>query len=157
MSWAPSRHRHHNGWVPVRIKIALAALAVLMVALAIAAYNGAVTGSDQASSNKPDYINALVPSSGSQVLRQSEVGVDLRSGYDAYLVVDGVKITNNATEQDLDGLVRTPNLGRVRYTPAPGRRVERLESPRACVDAFVWRVIDGPTSAKQTQWCFGTT
>lgn len=140
--------------VPPRVKILLLVLAVAMVALSVYAVNNAVTGSDSTSQSLPDYVDRLIPASGDEALSQSTVGIDLAEGYDAYLVVEGVAIRNDATESDADGLTRAPSLGTIEYDPAPGRRVEKLSSPEACVDAWVWKSLDGPAGAKQINWCF---
>lgn len=143
--------------MPIQVKAILAALLVVMIGLIVYVNNEAVTGSDSTSFSKPPYVERLIPASGTEVLRQGTVGVDLAEGYDAYLVINGVAIKNDAVEGDLDGLRRAPSLGTIEYDPAPGRRVERLDSPKQCVDAWVWKVLDGPSTAKQINWCFKVT
>ncbi|MFN8053125.1 MAG: hypothetical protein U0Q22_16890 [Acidimicrobiales bacterium] len=140
--------------MPIQIKAILLLLVAAMVGILVYVNNNAITGSDEASLSKPSYVERLIPASGTEVLSQSTVGIDLVDGYDAYLVINGKKITNDVTETDQDGLRKAPSLGTVEYDPAPGRRIPKLDSPRQCVDAFVWKKLDGPATAKQVNWCF---
>ncbi|HBX79014.1 MAG TPA: hypothetical protein DEG43_15330 [Acidimicrobiaceae bacterium] len=140
--------------MPLPLKIALSIMSLLMVIGVIYVLDNSVSGPDDASLNLPSSIERLIPASGSTVLSQSSVGIDLKQGYNAYLVVEGQKIDNDATEANPDGLFRTPSLEILEYDPAPDKRVKRLSSPRACVDAFVWRVEESPATAQQTTWCF---
>lgn len=146
-----------TGPVPIKVKLALGALGLVMAVLVVVVYQGAVTGPDQTSFSKPTYVERLIPASGSEVLRQSTVGVDLAEGYDAFLVINGVSIQNVADEDDDDGLRKAPTLGTVEYVPGPGRRIRSLESPEQCVSAWVWRILDGPDTAEQIYWCFEVT
>ena len=45
----------------------------------------------------------------------------------------------------------------VEYDPGPDRRITELNSPKQCVDAWVWKKLDGPTTAVQVNWCFEVT
>lgn len=112
----------------------------------------ASTGGDRTSEVLPEYVDRLEPTSGSHILSQSTVGVDVAEGYDAYLIIDGKEIKTQA-----DGLIRQPNKGIVQYTPGEGRPVESLPSGRNCVTAMVWEITDGPKTAKPTNWCFEVT
>lgn len=153
----PPAVTHQNGPVPLKVKALLGVLLVAMIAIVVYVYDNSVTGPDQASLSKPEYVERLIPASGTEVLRQSTIGVDLKEGYDAYLVVNGVTIDNVANEDDDDGLRKAPSLGTVEYVPGPGHRIKELQSPRQCVDAWVWKKLDGPTTATQVNWCFEVT
>jgi hypothetical protein len=139
----------------VVVGLLLAAAAGLVVVIA----NNAVTGSDSVSSTRPASIDRLIPASGSQILRQGQVGVDLAPGYDAYLIVNGVEIRNQASEDDPDGLTKslTPEGYTITYAPGPGRRVESLLPDVNRVTAMVWRQEDGPSSASPTYGTFNAT
>ena len=148
---------HQNDHVPIKVKALLAVLVIAMVVIVVFVYDNMVTGPDQASLSKPEYVERLIPDSGSEVLRQSTVGIDLKEGYDAYLVINGTAIRNDASGEDPDGLQKAPSLGTVEYAPGPGRRIESLASPTQCVDAWVWKKLDGEATAKQVNWCFQVT
>lgn len=143
-----------NEAVPLPAKAFVVVLVAAMVAIFGYIVDNAVTGPDATSLSSPDYVERLIPASGSEVLSQATVGIDLAEGYDAFLVLNGQRIDNPATTRNPDGLVKVEAQGTVEYDPAPGKRVERLESPRQCVDAWVWRKVDGPESAQQLNWCF---
>ena len=140
--------------VPTRIKLLLLGLAAVIVAGSVYIFQNAVTGSGSDDLALPAYVEGLIPPPGSEVLSQSEVGVDLAEGYDAYLVIDGVPITERVSDIEADGLFFDSGRNVVQYNPGPGRRVESLASPESCVAAWVWRVIDGQDTATQTYWCF---
>ncbi len=143
--------------MPTRVKVMLVVLAIFMVVGSVYAYQNAVTGSSQASDSLPDSVERLIPESGAQVLAQSDVGIDLATGYDAYFVINGQVIDNEATQTDPDGLFKVDDVALITYTPAPGKRVERLEAPSQCVDAFIWDVRQGRDTATQFNWCFSVS
>jgi hypothetical protein len=140
--------------VPAPLKILFAVLLVGAAVMLVVVQRDAVTGSDEASFSKPEYVDALIPASGTEVLSQDTVGIDLKDGYDAYLVINGKTIQNEATDKDPDGLVKVPTVGTITYDPAPGKRIEKLDTPRQCIDAWVWKKLDGPATKKQVNWCF---
>ena len=143
--------------MPIRVKLLLVALVVGMVGIAIYTVNNSVTGPNSASESKPSYVDRLIPESGTKVLSQATVGVDLKEGYDAFLVVGGKAIRNNAHGAQTDGLQRTPSQGIIEYDPGPGKRVEKLATPRDCVDAWIWKISEGEKTAQQLRWCFETS
>ncbi len=130
----------------------MALLIIGALAGIVVATMAASTGDDRTSEVLPEYVDRLVPTSGSDVLSQSTVGVDVASGFDAYLIVDGKEIKSTA-----DGLVKQLSTGLVQFTPGEGRPVESLPSGRNCVTAMVWEAVDGPATAKPTNWCFDVT
>jgi len=140
--------------VPLKVKLFLVACVVAMVAVGAYAYANGVTGERNASLTKPEFVTQFIPRSGSEVLSQSTVGIELAEGYDAYLVIGDVAVTNRSTATEPDGLRRNTSVRGVYYDPGPGRQVARLQSPEECVTAMVWRVTDGPATAAPTRWCF---
>jgi hypothetical protein len=137
----------------LRRVLIVAGLAVVVV-LAIVINNNAVTGDQEASFSKPSYVERLIPESGAEVPVQSQVGLDLATGYDAYLIVNDVQIDNTVTDPTSDGLQKTLTVGRVEYVPMKGHRVEKLKSGDNCVTALVWKQQDGKETAKPLRWCF---
>ncbi|HPU38671.1 MAG TPA: hypothetical protein PLS63_03790 [Microthrixaceae bacterium] len=139
--------------LPDRWAYTIMALLILVSIAGIAvAVTIASTGGDKTSEVLPEYVDRLEPTSGSQILQQSTVGVDVAEGYDAFLIVDGKEIKTTA-----DGLVKQLSTGIVQFTPGPGRPVETLPSGRNCVTAMVWLAKDGERTAKPTNWCFEVT
>ncbi len=64
--------------------LVIGALAGIVVAVMVAS-----TGGDRTSETLPDYVDRLIPASGSEILSQATIGIDIAAGYDAYLIVDG--------------------------------------------------------------------
>ena len=120
--------------------------------------SGAVTGND-ANAVRPVSVDRLIPSSGAEILRQGQVGVDLAAGYDAYLIINGIEIRNQATGDDADGLTKvlTADGYTITYTPGPGRRIERLRTDENQVTAMVWAQPDGPSNATPVYWTFSAS
>lgn len=136
--------------------------AVIIVVLGFVGYllwyvNGnAVTGDQSTSMSKPSYVLRLIPASGAGVPVQDRVGIDLSSGYDAYLDLNGIEIRNVVIDPTADGLVRS-GTGTISYQPAEGHRIERLGSGENCVTAFVWKQEEGRGTASPLRWCFTAT
>ena len=135
---------------------------VIVVILGIVGYllwylnANAVTGDGSTSMSKPSYVLRLIPTSGSSVLVQDGVGIDLATGYDAYLDINGTEIRNVVIDPSADGLIRS-GTGTISYQPATGHRVASLVSGENCVTAFIWKQEEGRESAKPLRWCFNAT
>jgi hypothetical protein len=112
----------------------------------------AVTGPDSTSGSLPDSVERLIPASGSEVLRQSQVGLDVADGFDAYLVVNGVEIRTAE-----DGLIKDLGTGLILFQPGPETPVEALNQGTNSVIAFVFDQTDGPTVAQPVSWRFEAT
>ena len=108
--------------------------------------------------NKPDdtpqseVVERYVPKPDDEVLRQAELGIDLASGYEGTLTVNGVEIPE-------DELRRVPPQNEVYFTPGEGKAVERLLAGRNCVTATVWRSAEGDDTPnkRDLSWCFEAT
>jgi hypothetical protein len=136
--------------VPRRIIIA-----VLIVGSIVGIFftgRAAITGGDEASGALPDSVDRLIPASGAEVLRQSQVGIDVADGFDAYLQVNGVEIRDAE-----DGLIKDLGTGLILFQPGPDRPVESLNPNQNCVVAFVYDQLEGPTAAQPVTWCFQAT
>jgi hypothetical protein len=126
------------------------AAVVVLLALVGLYYTGraAVTGSDNTSRALPESVDRLLPESGSEVLTQSTVGVDLAVGYDAYLIINGTEIRDEEA-----GLVKDMGTGLITYQPGAGE-VDELQAEKNCVIAMVWDQAEGPKFAEPVSWCF---
>lgn len=112
----------------------------------------ATTGLDSTSDALPAQVDRLIPASGAQVLRQSQVGIDVADGYDAYLIINGVNVRDVG-----DGLIRDLGTGLILLQPGPGKAVETLNEGKNCVVAMVWDKLKNPSSAVPVSWCFDAT
>ncbi|MBA2437658.1 MAG: hypothetical protein H0V52_04805 [Acidimicrobiia bacterium] len=96
-----------------------------------------------------DAVEQLVPPQGSQVLRQSEIGIDLAPEWTGVLQINGVEIPE-------DQLRRVPAQNQVFFTPGPGREIEELPPGPVNVVALIWRPVAGETreDADTVRWSF---
>lgn len=106
-----------------------------LVAAAAALFFGvraADTGGDDdvAVRSRPDVVEHVYPSHGDQVLRQTEIGIDLAPGYEGMLIVNGQPIPE-------DELRLVPEQNQVFFLPGEGTTIEKLPAGRSCVTALV--------------------
>jgi hypothetical protein len=133
-----------------RFKIVAAAVVTVAVGLFVVAF-GALSGGDDdpvLSEGDQQVVEDLIPRRDAQVPQQSEVGVQLVTGWEGTLIVNGVEIP-------ADELQLTPQIGLIRYTPGEGKTVEALETGQNCVTALIWRIAEGRGVNDRTiPWCF---
>ena len=108
-------------------------------------------------------IESLLPEPGSEVLRQSFVGIDLIAGYEAELTINGTPIPPDQINilRDLDNPRKSAEtsgsfgstLNRFLYQPLEGRAVPELLGDRNCVSAVYWPLSD-PEKRQIIEWCF---
>jgi hypothetical protein len=129
----------------------------LGLAVAAAAMTAAVlaTQTDEdtppTASGKRTVVEHLIPLNGAEVLRQSELGVDLASGYSGTLVINDVEIPKVQLRE-------VPELNQVFFTPGEGKVIEELPAGRTCVVAIAWRTASGRgVDDERTTWCFDVT
>ncbi|QGG94629.1 hypothetical protein [Actinomarinicola tropica] len=108
------------------------------------------TRSTRAAPDRDPAIEALIPTSGADVLRQSEVGVDLADGYAATLAVNGTPIPD---DQITGGGAGIPSLGRYVFAPGPDKVLESLRSGTNCVTVEFWKART-PNETAVYSWCF---
>lgn len=102
-------------------------------------------------SGKRTVVEHLIPRNGAEVLRQSELGVDLAPGYDGTLVVNDLEIPRSQ-------LRLVPEQAQVFFTPGEGKVIEELPAGRTCVVAIAWRIANGRgVDDERTTWCFDVT
>lgn len=143
---------------PLVRRLVMIGLAFVAVGLIVYAAMDSSGGLDNASLAKPPYVLRLEPQSGSEVLTQATVGIEVVTGYDAYLDINGVTIRNTIDTPTGDGLRKLPVNGLlIEYTPSPGQRVPKLRPERNVVTAFIYKVEDGAASAIPFQWSFNAS
>jgi hypothetical protein len=142
----PADTRYH-----VFVGIALVLVAVLLFTAVKLTNTGEDADEPASVRAAPDVVEHLVPPQGSQIPRQSEIGIDLAPSYDGTLIVDSVPIP--AGEER-----RVPEQNQVFFTPAKGKVIEELRAGQVCVTAIVWKSSVGRGQAdKSFNWCFGVT
>jgi hypothetical protein len=132
--------------IPRKVWAIIAALGVVIVVAGYFAVRGG-TPSPITSGPGGGSIEALLPQEGSEVLRQSTIGIDLEPGYSGTLVVNGTPIPD-------DQLTLVPELNQVFYEPKRGKVVDTLRAGENCITARFWQSAQGPDAAETRTWCF---
>ena len=129
----------------------------------------AVTGDEGI--DRPDAIESIQPVENAlQVLQQERIVVDLRAGYEARLILDGVELPTTVIGQsDVDPTeaaepgqqidlpptaVFDPGNAVISFQPVEGAPIESLEQGTHEATVVFWRTIDGPEQARSYSWSF---
>ena len=109
----------------------------------------------------------LVPSPKNIILRQSQVGIRLKDGYEGRLIIDGRDIPDDQVygavtgDPQGGGNIGSSNLSdnivrsNVLFTPGPKTDIERFSPGEHCIVAIFWQIVEGPDVNPQRQeWCF---
>lgn len=123
--------------------------AVLLLALAAFVYAFTLGRGSTDIVPTGDAVERLVPPQGSQVLRQSEIGIDLAPEWTGVLQINGIEIPE-------DQLRRVPAQNQVFFTPGPGQEIEELPPGPVNVVALIWRPVAGESrdDADTIRWSF---
>jgi hypothetical protein len=135
---------------------------VVVVGLGSIVYGfaSAETGNDCISDKAS--IERIEPGCGDRILRQSEVGVDLKAGLRGALTIDGVAIptfdVNTATPSDADRLKAQydQGTGTVLFTPRPGSVIEEFTAGQHTI-VVTYGPIDQPDTRQTFTWTFYVT
>jgi hypothetical protein len=133
-----------------RFKLLAAAVLAVAITMLFFAVRAMDEGGDDPVLRDDDaaIVENLLPRRNAQVPQQSNVGIDLVTGWEGTLVIQGIEIPE-------DELQVTPEIGLIEFTPGEGRAVEELESGQNCVSAIIWRIRDGRGVNDRTiPWCF---
>jgi hypothetical protein len=137
-----------NGGRMLTLKQKLILLVPLLVAVSAGVVlwftnvQGTPTADDQ-------IVEEYSPLMNSKVLQQAPITIDLQTGWDASLVVNGRTIPD-------DQLSKIPSQGRVTFQPGPGKEFEFLQAAQNCVNATYWPVRN-PEQKFRKYWCFTAT
>lgn len=135
--------------VPRRIIFGLLLLAAFGAMAYVAIDPGPTT---RTASDRDPAIEALIPTANADVLRQSEVGIDLAEGYRASLTINDVPIPPDQIIGSADAS-SPPSLARYVFAPGDGKAVETLRAGLNCVTAEFWLATD-PNDTSVYNWCF---
>jgi hypothetical protein len=146
----------------------LAASAAIAVGLVLIGYalSRSVTGDE--ATNLPAAVESVSPvPSAVQVPQQSQVVVDLESGYEGRLIIDDVALDTVRLDDlayvDVEpgaqvdvppGAVFEPGNATLTYTPAEGEPVERFEPGSHVVTVIYWLSEEGPARGRSFSWSF---
>lgn len=139
------------------------ALGIVIVVIGVM---GAVTGGGER--NYPEAVESVTPVPNAvQVLAQSSVVVDLRTGYTGILIINGEELeTVNLDElgsltaqpgQQIEippVTVYEPGNATLTFSPRRGATIERFPAGRQEVTVIFWPIIEGPQRAQEFTWWF---
>jgi hypothetical protein len=132
----------------LRLQTVLLALAgVVAVNLLVAAV---VIGGEEEGPALPSTIESVVPTPGSGMLAQDEVGADLLDTFTGVLLIDGSEIP-------ADQVRKNDPLGQVWFRPGEGKDITRLEEGLHSATILYWpqeRGEDGRREARSFTWTF---
>jgi hypothetical protein len=128
---------------------------VIILLLALAAgmiwYSASIKGEPEEPSLTDSAVETLIPADQTPTaIRQAEIGIDLASGWDADLVINGVDIPEDQER-------RNEPLNQVFFSPGKDKVIEALAPGLVEVTAIIWRPIDGQTREKGSRavrWSF---
>jgi len=149
-------------------KLLLASLVIASgIVLVVVGLTRSVTGRDQ--QRLPDAIESVDPIRGAtQIVQQSSVFVDLQTGYEAVMVLNGVELPM----VNLDGTgtgelpkpgdqvalpaaaILEPGNNTITYTPVEGGPVEALDTGLNTAEVIYWKTNEGRTRARSYTWTF---
>jgi hypothetical protein len=127
--------------------VLLALAGVVAVNLLVAAL---VIGGAEEGPELPSTIESVVPSPGSGMLAQDEVGADLLDTFTGVLLIDGVEIPE-------DQVRKNDPLGQVWFRPGAGKDITRLEEGLHSATILYWpqeRGAAGRSEAHSFTWQF---
>ncbi len=139
------------------------------VILVVFGLTTALTGNDGI--DRPEAIESLQPVENAvQVLQQERVVVNLQSGYEARLVIDGIELPTTIIGQtDVDPAsqpdpgqqvdlpttaVFDPGNAVISFQPVEGALIESWTEGIHEVRIIFWRIEDGPEQALSYRWEF---
>lgn len=145
-----------------RQRLITSGIAALALAFIVYGCNSGVTGA--AAVHPPAGVERFVPAPGELVLRQTQIGADLATGFRGILVIDGQTVPtydlapNDCSEntQRFTGkdAVFDPGQNTVYYTPGPGSTIERFAPGEHRVSVVFWRLCENQDTAKTATWSF---
>jgi len=106
-----------------------------------------LTIANPSSLDLPVGITSISPTPSSNVLSQSNIVVDLASGYTGDLVVNGVDIPEGE-------LFRVQGLNQLTFRPGIGQSFDQLLPDRNCVTVEYWLIAEGDEDRLTYDWCF---
>ena len=101
-----------------------------------------------------------VPGPGDKVLRQSEVGAELKAGYDGRVLVNGVAVPEEQMVGAIDPSsreaqkygIRPNNRNEVFFKPEKGKVIDTLHTGVNSITIRFWPEKDGQQAARSVTW-----
>lgn len=150
-----------------REKLVVSLGVALGMAIIVAGLNSASTGRE--SQNLPAEFENISPGPGDEVLRQSQIVVDLVPGYEASLEVDGIALETTRLDELTSGgaaprpgaqveipptAIFDPGNFTISFLPQEGAPIEGFSQGKHTVTILFWKIVDGPGAARSFTWEF---
>lgn len=119
----------------------------LLLAVAAVSVFGLTRLEGDSSSPAETVIERVTPDKNDKTLQQGRLTVDLLSGWDGSLVIDGRKIPE-------DQLDKVREQGTISYQPGQGKELEYFPAGENCVTLTYWQIATGPGKSFDRTWCF---
>ena len=153
----------------IDVKLLLASFGIAFgLVVVVLGINASVTGREE--QHLPDAIEEIDPIRGAtQVLQQSRVFVDLQTGYDAVMILNGVELetvsldqlgTNGTLPKPGEQIslpakaIFEPGNNTLTYTPVAGGPVEKFDTGLNTATVLYWKSEEGRTGARSYTWTF---
>jgi hypothetical protein len=121
---------------------------VLLLVVAGSAAFGLTRLSSEPSQPLDSIIESRQPNDGEKILQQSQITIDLLSGWDGKLTIDGIAIPD-------DQLIKVREQGIIRFQPAKGKALEYFPAGQNCISFTYWQLATGPDQSFTAKpWCF---
>ncbi len=159
----PSARRERPPW-PAAARWALTLLVIgAAVGFFMFATRRTVVGVDGPATDPA--VVSQIPGPGDRVLRQTEVGAELKQGYDGRILVNGQEVPEAQMEGALDPNskaaknfgVRPNNRNKVFFQPGVGKIFDKFSGREVTITVRFWREADGPAKARTITWQFSIT
>lgn len=130
--------------MPTSIKVLIGAILAALVGVSVLYFVKA-----PGSSNEPvsAIIESISPGNGDKTLQNGQLSIDLLTGWDASLVIDGKPIPD-------DQLKKVPPQGTIVFQPGPDKVLESFPAGQNCVVMTYWQLATGPDTSFSKSWCF---
>jgi hypothetical protein len=135
-------------------------LVVVGIGSIVYGFASAQTGNDCITDKES--IERIEPGCGDRILRQSEVGADLKAGLRGSLNIDGVDIptfdVNTGTPSDADRLKAQydQGTGTILFSPRPGGQIEEFTAGQHTI-VVTYGPLDQPDTRQSFSWIFYVT
>ena len=130
--------------MPKAVRRSIIALLLIIAASAVFGLTRLSTGPAQATSA---IIESTTPGNGDQIQQQSPITIDLLSGWDAKLTIDGRAIPD-------EQLQKVKEQGIIKFQPGAGKALEYFPAGQNCVTLTYWQIANPDTTFTAPAWCF---
>lgn len=129
----------------------LVIVGLLVLAGGLLWYSASIKGEPAPPSLTDSAVEVLVPARDTPTaIRQAEIGIDLATGWDADLIINGVDIPQDEERNNAP-------LNQVFFKPGEGKVIEALAPGEVRVTAIIWRPVDGESreqGSRSVTWSF---